>query len=95
LNQVPFSEIKIDRSLVEGCATNPGNAKICKTLIQMAHNFGCRAVAVGISAEADFQTVSQFDCDIGQGFLLGKPMSEPQIDALIASFKGSATQAIQ
>jgi len=92
LNQVAFSEIKIDRSLVEGCASNSGNAKICLTLIQMAHNFGCRAVAVGISAEADFQTVSQFDCDMGQGFLLGKPMSEQQIDALIASSKGPAAQ---
>jgi EAL domain-containing protein (putative c-di-GMP-specific phosphodiesterase class I) len=92
LNQVAFSEIKIDRSLVEGCASNSGNAKICLTLIQMAHNFGCRAVAVGISAEADFQTVSQFDCDMGQGFLLGKPMSEQQIDALITSSKGAAAQ---
>ena len=85
LNQVAFSEIKIDRSLVDGCATNSGNAKICKTLIQMAHNFGCRAVAVGISAEADFQTVLSLDCDMGQGFLLGKPMSVKQIDAMIAN----------
>jgi EAL domain-containing protein (putative c-di-GMP-specific phosphodiesterase class I) len=95
LNQIAFSEIKIDRSLVEGCAADSGNAKICKTLIQMAHNFGCRAVAVGISAEADFQTLLQFDCDMGQGFLLGKPMSEQQIDALILSFKDSAKQAHQ
>ncbi len=33
LNQIPFGEIKIDRSLVDGCATNAGNAKICKTVI--------------------------------------------------------------
>ena len=85
LNQVAFSEIKIDRSLVDGCAANLGNAKICKTLIQMAHNFGCRAVAVGISAEADYQTVLSLDCDMGQGFLLGKPMSVKQIDAMIAN----------
>jgi EAL domain-containing protein (putative c-di-GMP-specific phosphodiesterase class I) len=85
LNQIPFGEIKIDRSLVDGCATNVGNAKICKTVIQMAHNFGCQAVAVGISAEADFQTLSQLDCDCGQGFLFGKPMSTQQIGTLIAT----------
>ncbi len=85
LNQVAFSEIKIDRSLIEGCASSPGNEKICKTIIQMAHNFDCRAVAVGISAEADFQTVLRLNCDMGQGFLLGKPMSVKQIDALITS----------
>jgi EAL domain-containing protein (putative c-di-GMP-specific phosphodiesterase class I) len=91
LNQIPFCEIKIDRSLIDGCATNPANAKICKTLIQMAHNFGCRAVAVGISAEADFQTLRQLDCDCAQGFLIGKPMSMREFDALIASFKRAAS----
>jgi EAL domain-containing protein (putative c-di-GMP-specific phosphodiesterase class I) len=91
LNQISFSEIKIDRSLVDGCATNPANAKVCKTLIQMAHNFGCRAVAVGISAEADFQTLRQLDCDCVQGFLIGKPMSVREIDVLIASLKSSAS----
>jgi EAL domain-containing protein (putative c-di-GMP-specific phosphodiesterase class I) len=90
LNQIPFCEIKIDRSLVGGCATNSANAKVCKTLIQVAHNFGCQAVAVGISADADFQTLRQLDCDCGQGFLIGKPMSVREIDALIANFKGSA-----
>ncbi|MGC1350209.1 MAG: EAL domain-containing response regulator [Xanthobacteraceae bacterium] len=91
LNQIPFCEIKIDRSLIDGCATNAANAKICKTLIQMAHNFGCRAVAVGISAEADFQTLRQLDCDCAQGFLIGKPMSVREFDALITSFKGAAS----
>jgi EAL domain-containing protein (putative c-di-GMP-specific phosphodiesterase class I)/FixJ family two-component response regulator len=93
LNHVPFAEIKIDRSLVDGCAGNPGNAKICKTLIQMAHNFGCRAAAVGISTEADFHAVARLDCDLVQGFLLGKPMNVPEIDAMIANFKGSARSA--
>ena len=91
LNQLPFCEIKIDRSLIDGCATNPANAKICKTLIQMAHNFGGRAVAVGISAEADFQAVRQLECDYAQGFLIGKPMSVREFDALIASFKRAAS----
>jgi len=87
LNQIPVSEIKIDRSLVQGCATNTGNANICKTCIQMAHNFGSRAVAVGISTDTELQTLRGFDCDIGQGFLLGKPMGMQTIDTFIESFK--------
>jgi EAL domain-containing protein (putative c-di-GMP-specific phosphodiesterase class I) len=87
LNQIPVSEIKIDRSLVQGCATNTGNANICKTYIQMAHNFGSRAVAVGISTDTELQTLCGFDCDIGQGYLLGKPMGAQGIDALIENFK--------
>jgi EAL domain-containing protein (putative c-di-GMP-specific phosphodiesterase class I) len=91
LNQIPVSEIKLDRSLVQECATNTGNANICKTFIQMAHNFGSRAVAVGISTDADLRTLCGLDCDIGQGFLLGKPMGRQAIDTLIASFKSRIT----
>jgi EAL domain-containing protein (putative c-di-GMP-specific phosphodiesterase class I) len=87
---MPVSEIKIDRSLVEGCASTSTNANICKTIIQIAHNFGCRAAAVGVSTAADLQLLTELGCDTGQGFLLGKPMTAPQLDALVASFLGQA-----
>ncbi len=87
MNKIDFAEIKIDRALVEGCASNAGNRKICKTLIQMAHNFGSRAVAVGISNKDDLRTLAELECDVGQGFLLGKPMTRQQLDDMIASYK--------
>ena len=86
-----FGNQKSARWLVQDCATNKANARICKTLIQMAHNFGSRAAAVGISTEADLKTLLEFDCDVGQGFLFGKPMTTQQIDAMIASFSGEAS----
>lgn len=86
-NEIPFSEIKMDRSLVESCATNESAGKICKSFVQLAHNFGIRATAVGISNEADLRTLREFGCDIGQGFLLGDPVTMREIDALIARFK--------
>jgi EAL domain-containing protein (putative c-di-GMP-specific phosphodiesterase class I) len=87
MSQMSFSEIKIDRSLVEGCASASANANICKAIIQMAHSFGCRAAAVGVSTPADLQLLTQFGCDMGQGFLLGRPMTVQQLDALIARFR--------
>ena len=87
LNQIPACEIKIDRVLVDGCSTNANNAKICQTIIQMAHNFGCKAVAVGIAAQTDQRRLIELGCDAGQGFLFGKPIDRKQMDALIASFK--------
>jgi EAL domain-containing protein (putative c-di-GMP-specific phosphodiesterase class I) len=90
ISQMPFSEIKIDRSLVEGCGTVSTNTNICKTIIQIAHNFGCRAAAVGVSTPADLQLLTQLGCDMGQGFLLGKPMTAPQLDTLVAGFLSQA-----
>ena len=84
LNQIKCAEIKIDRSLVEGCAGDAAKRRICKTIIQLAHNFGAQAVAVGVSNEADFNTLTALDCDLAQGFLFGKPMTVGEIDSLIA-----------
>lgn len=86
LNQMPFAEIKIDRSLVEGCANNAGQLNTCKTIVQMAHNFGSQTVAVGISTEADLKALSAIDCNCGQGFLLGKPVSMQDLEGWIAKF---------
>jgi EAL domain-containing protein (putative c-di-GMP-specific phosphodiesterase class I) len=90
ISRMSFSEIKIDRSLVEGCSSVSTNANICKSVIQIAHNFGCRASAVGVSTPADLQLLTRLGCDMGQGFLLGKPMTAQQLDALVASFLGKA-----
>ncbi len=82
---LPCAEIKIDRSFVNGCSTNKSNLSICKTMIQMAHNFQTKAVAVGIEAFADARELIDLDCDIGQGFLLGKPMREHDFIRMIGA----------
>jgi EAL domain-containing protein (putative c-di-GMP-specific phosphodiesterase class I) len=45
---------------------------------------------VGVSTSADLQLLTQLGCDTGQGFLLGKPMTALQLDALVAGFLSQA-----
>lgn len=90
LNQASFAEIKIDRSLVDGCATAAGKANMCRAIVETAHSFGIKAVAVGVATEADLQALFAMDCDIGQGLMLGKPVTLQEFDELIANFKGQA-----
>jgi EAL domain-containing protein (putative c-di-GMP-specific phosphodiesterase class I) len=87
LNRLKCAEVKIDRSLVEGCANDDGKKRICRSIIQIAHNFGAKAVAVGLSNEADLGALAALDCDLAQGFLFGKPMTVHQIDSSIAKSK--------
>jgi EAL domain-containing protein (putative c-di-GMP-specific phosphodiesterase class I) len=87
LSRLKCAEIKIDRSLVEGCASDECKRRKCKSIIQIAHNFGALAAAVGVSNEADLDALTALDCDLAQGFLFGKPMTVQQIDSLIAKSK--------
>ena len=82
---LPCAEIKIDRSFVNGCSTNKSNSQICKTMIQMAHNFDAKVAAVGIETHTDSRELAGMGCDIGQGYRFGKPMPEAEFVKAIGS----------
>jgi EAL domain-containing protein (putative c-di-GMP-specific phosphodiesterase class I)/ActR/RegA family two-component response regulator len=83
LRDLPFVELKLDRSFVRDSGTDPRNAGICQTIIDLAHNFGALAVAEGLESAADLQAVQRMGCDIGQGFFLARPMPKPSLIALL------------
>jgi EAL domain-containing protein (putative c-di-GMP-specific phosphodiesterase class I) len=91
LNQISFDEIKLDRSLIENCGSNPESARICKSVIEVAHNFGCSATAVGVSNVGDRDVLLQYGCDAAQGFLFAKPMMAEQIGRFVLDAKKSAS----
>jgi len=83
LRELPFAELKLDRSFVKDCATDKRNAGICETIINLAHHFGALAVAEGLENTADLQAVHRMGCDIGQGFVLSRPMPKINLIALL------------
>ena len=83
LKELPFAELKLDRSFVTNCGSDKVNAPLCKTVIDLAHNFGSLAVAIGIEKAADAVALTSMGCDYGQGFLLGQPMPEERFLSLL------------
>ena len=83
LSDMPFAQIKVDRSFIVNCGTDTVNAPLCKTIIGLAHNFGKAAVAMGIEHATDASALVAMGCDYGQGFLLGQPMPEAHFSALL------------
>src|SRR6202795_683495 len=83
LKHLPFAELKLDRAFVTDCGTDKVNAPLCKTVIDLAHNFGSVAVAIGIEKASDALALVSMGCDYGQGFLLGQPMPEERLISLL------------
>lgn len=94
LNQFQFSEIKIDTAFVRGCDKDEARANVCKTIVQMAHNFSARATAVGIETAAEAQKLTMLGCDLTQGFLYGKPMPEQMLAEMVAASRRAATSHV-
>lgn len=83
LKELPFAELKLDRSFVTDCGTDKVNAPLCKTVIDLAHNFGSVAVAIGVEKASDAVALVSMGCDYGQGFLFGQPMPEERFLSLL------------
>jgi EAL domain-containing protein (putative c-di-GMP-specific phosphodiesterase class I) len=95
LKELPFSEVKIDRSYVHGCAGDKGNANICKSMIELAHNFGSMASAVGIETSQDVRQLVALGCDVGQGYLFAKPMTEQELMGMVMAARTGSKGAGQ
>ncbi|MFZ1090757.1 MAG: EAL domain-containing protein [Xanthobacteraceae bacterium] len=83
LRQLPFSELKIDRSYVINCHVDRVNAGLCETIVELARRFGLTTVAEGIETPHESHKLQGIGCDIGQGYLFGKPMPKAQLIGII------------
>jgi EAL domain-containing protein (putative c-di-GMP-specific phosphodiesterase class I)/ActR/RegA family two-component response regulator len=72
LLRMPFTELKIDRSFVGVCQTDPEAWKIIRATLSLANELGMRAVAEGIETAAINDRLRDAGCDIGQGWFYGK-----------------------
>jgi EAL domain-containing protein (putative c-di-GMP-specific phosphodiesterase class I)/CheY-like chemotaxis protein len=83
LRELPFAELKLDMSFVKDCAGDAKNAGICQAIIDLAHHFRADAVAEGIENPRDLEAVSRMGCDIGQGYLIARPMPKAEFASLL------------
>ena len=79
LRQLPFSELKIDRSYVMNCNRDKVNAGLCETIVELGKRFGLKTVAEGIETWHECHKLQAVGCDVGQGYLFAKPMPLGQL----------------
>jgi EAL domain-containing protein (putative c-di-GMP-specific phosphodiesterase class I) len=75
LQQFPIGTLKIDQSFVRNAATDPDDATIVRTIIEMGRSLGLHVLAEGIETEEQRQFLLHSDCQYGQGRLFGEPMT--------------------
>jgi EAL domain-containing protein (putative c-di-GMP-specific phosphodiesterase class I)/ActR/RegA family two-component response regulator len=71
---LPFAELKIDKSLVDGCSSNPEQHCKCNSIVDLAHRFGMVVVAEGVESASDVHALRRMNCDMAQGRVFAAPM---------------------
>jgi diguanylate cyclase (GGDEF)-like protein len=84
IGSLPIDEIKIDRSFVVEMGGENG-AAIVEGIIGLARALGHDVVAEGIETPEQLDRLRRHDCDVAQGFLLGRPAPAHEIADLLSS----------
>jgi diguanylate cyclase (GGDEF)-like protein len=79
LRTFPFDAVKIDRSFVQAQVNDEGVQAITEAILVMSRHLGLRVVAEGVESPRHLALLQQQDCDMVQGYLLGRPMPEADL----------------
>ena len=74
LGNLPVDELKIDRSFVMSMESDPKQARIVQSIIEMAHTLDLTVVAEGVEDAKAWDRLRDLRCDQAQGYHMGKPM---------------------
>jgi diguanylate cyclase (GGDEF)-like protein len=75
LSGLAINELKLDRVFISGLSGDDSKRTLplVRATIELGHSLGLRVVAEGIEDEATLALLSDLGCDLGQGYLIGKP----------------------
>lgn len=85
LKRLPVQSVKIDRSFMQDVPVSDEDTAIASAILGLAHNLGLEVVAEGVENEPQLAFLHARKCDAVQGYLLGRPMPEPDFRMTLAN----------
>ncbi len=87
LAAIPFSELKIDRSFVDGASRKRAISTVLKSYLGLARSLSRRACAVGVETKQDWDFLQDLGCAYAQGYYIASPMPVDDIPAWLDDWK--------
>ena len=84
LYQMPFGEMKIDKSLVMNVPQSREATTMIGSLIELAHNLGLKVCAEGVENRDALDTLAKMKCDRCQGYFISRAIPAGEIAGFAA-----------
>ena len=81
LTRFPIDVLKIDRRFVQGVGAAPEHDELVKALVVLSRTLGLTVVAEGIETREQLDFLVTQRCELGQGYLLGRPVPVSRFEA--------------
>jgi EAL domain-containing protein (putative c-di-GMP-specific phosphodiesterase class I) len=84
LARLPVDVVKLDRSFIDGIDTDPRQALLSRTVVELGRGLGLQVVAEGVERPGQCARLLAWGCPVGQGFYFARPGPPEQMAALLA-----------
>ncbi len=90
VNDIPFDELKIDRSFVHGATHNETARAMMHASLGLGRQLGMEVVAEGVEDRDDWQLVRAMGCDLAQGHYIAAAMPAAELPMWIGAWHARA-----
>jgi diguanylate cyclase len=92
LPHLPVDELKVDQRFVIASGTSPADDAIVRSVLELAHQLGLRAVAEGVEDEATWARLREYGFDLLQGWAFSKALFETDLIDFVCRAPHAALQ---
>lgn len=85
LAQLPIDQLKIDRSFIAPLGEGGDKAEVVRAIMTLGRALSKQVLAEGIETQAQLSILQDLGCEVGQGFLLSRPLDGQAAAALVAA----------
>ena len=80
LREFPVHALKIDRTFVRGLGTSAVDTAIVTSVLALGRELGLKVFAEGIETQRQHDELRALGCQLGQGYLFGRPVPPEEIE---------------
>jgi diguanylate cyclase (GGDEF)-like protein/PAS domain S-box-containing protein len=95
LRQLPFHQLKVDRSFVAGLGHEPSDTAIVAGVVSLGHALGMLVVAEGVETETQVGELCALGCELGQGRFWCHPLPGPDVARWLAEHRPDPASPVE
>lgn len=86
LKNLPIQKLKIDQSFISDIPRSSNDVAIARSIIAIGHALELKVTAEGVETEEQTEFLKSENCDVLQGYYLGRPVSAEEFEKILDKF---------
>ena len=89
LKNIPATELKIDKSFVQGMLSNERDRIMVQKTIEIGHELGMQVIGEGVETEEQLNLLRLRGCDCAQGYLFSRPLPAKEAVSWLETYRSA------